>query len=136
MKNKELIKEWLQRAGSNLKIAVDGKTSEAVYYEDLCFNAQQATEKALKALFILYEVSIPKTHNIGFLLESLEKNTDITITKNIKQSLILTEYAVQSRYPGDYYPVEHDDYIEAIERATETLEWVNKIVDSKFTEKD
>ena len=81
MKNKKLVKEWLQRAKSNLKIAIDGKISDEVFYEDLCFNAQQAIEKALKALFILYDVSIPKTHNIGFLLESLEKYTDIELTK-------------------------------------------------------
>ncbi|MDD4155883.1 MAG: HEPN domain-containing protein [Candidatus Cloacimonetes bacterium] len=136
MKNKKLVKEWLHRAKSNLKIAIDGKTSDEVFYEDLCFNAQQATEKALKALFILNDVSIPKTHNIGFLLESLEKYTDIEVANNIKQSVILTEYAVQSRYPGSYYPVEHDDYMEAIKIAVDVLKWVNKIVEFRFSEKD
>ena len=136
MKNKKLVKEWLQRAKSNLKIAIDGKISDEVFYEDLCFNAQQAIEKALKALFILYDVSIPKTHNIGFLLESLEKYTDIELTKNIKQSVILTEYAVQSRYPGSYYPVEYDDYMEAIQIASEVLDWVYIIVNFRFTEND
>ncbi len=40
--------EWLNRAKSNLeraKMAIPG-----VYLEDLCFDAQQAAEKAVKAL--------------------------------------------------------------------------------------
>lgn len=39
---------WLQRAHSNLILANKGKL-KGVMLEDLCFNAQQAAEKALKA---------------------------------------------------------------------------------------
>jgi len=43
-------REWLNRAHSNLTLA----KSEGIdiYLEDLCFNAQQAVEKAIKALLI------------------------------------------------------------------------------------
>jgi len=37
---------WLQRAESNLNLAKKGKL-EGVMLEDLCFEAQQAAEKAL-----------------------------------------------------------------------------------------
>ena len=51
MRNLERAKEWLKRAKSNLARAKAGKVSEDILYEDLCFDAQQAAEKALKALY-------------------------------------------------------------------------------------
>jgi len=44
----EEFETWLRRAESNLHIARMGK-GEGVFLEDLCFEAQQAAEKALKA---------------------------------------------------------------------------------------
>jgi hypothetical protein len=46
---KEEFEAWLQRAESNLEIARWARR-EKVLLEDLCFDAQQAAEKALKAL--------------------------------------------------------------------------------------
>jgi HEPN domain-containing protein len=48
---------WLQRARSNLAIAKTGKR-EDVLLEDLCFEAQHAAEKALKALLIYLGIPI------------------------------------------------------------------------------
>jgi HEPN domain-containing protein len=45
---------WIRRAKSNLAIAKAGKPTGDVLYEDLCFDAQQAAEKALKALSVFY----------------------------------------------------------------------------------
>jgi len=42
----EDYKIWIERAKSSLKIAQIEKNSD-IYYEDLCFQAQQAVEKAL-----------------------------------------------------------------------------------------
>ena len=44
---------WLRRARSNLTRARDTRRNPDVLFEDLCFVAQQASEKALKALFVL-----------------------------------------------------------------------------------
>ena len=41
-------REWLNRAQSNLVLA--GMQGDRIYLEDLCFNAQQAAEKAIKDL--------------------------------------------------------------------------------------
>ena len=40
---------WIKRAKSSLILSKSKKTDE-IYYEDLCFDAQQSAEKALKAL--------------------------------------------------------------------------------------
>ena len=62
--------EWLRRAKSNLARAKQPKPDEAVW-EDLCFDAQQAAEKALKAVLIFCSIDFPRTHNIRVLLSLL-----------------------------------------------------------------
>jgi HEPN domain-containing protein len=43
-------REWLNRARSNLALAKSGTVGALL--EDLCFEAQQAAEKAVKAVFV------------------------------------------------------------------------------------
>jgi hypothetical protein len=56
-------REWLNRACSNLAMAKS--EMEGVYLEDLCFDAQQAAEKAIKALLIKMGVEFPYIHDIA-----------------------------------------------------------------------
>jgi HEPN domain-containing protein len=61
--------------------------------EDLCFNAQQAAEKAIKALLIQRDAGFPYVHDIAALLTVLEQAGQ-EIPHSIKQAERLT------RYPG------------------------------------
>ena len=70
------FEEWFLRAESNLSIAQRGK-NKSVFLEDLCFEAQQAAEKALKGLLIYLGGEYPKTHAFTLLLERLEELTPI-----------------------------------------------------------
>jgi HEPN domain-containing protein len=56
--------EWLRRAKGNLALAKQRKPKEA-YWEDLCFETQQAAEKAVKAVLMSSGIDFPKTHDIG-----------------------------------------------------------------------
>lgn len=56
--------EWLRRARSNLARAKADRTLPEILYEDLCFDAQQAAEKAIKAVLIQRRVAFSKTHAI------------------------------------------------------------------------
>ncbi|MBI3181588.1 MAG: HEPN domain-containing protein [Myxococcales bacterium] len=62
--------EWLNRARSNLLQAQ--AQAEGVYLEDLCFQAQQASEKAIKALLLHRGIRFPHVHDLGRLLGLLE----------------------------------------------------------------
>jgi HEPN domain-containing protein len=44
------------------------------YLEDLCFDAQQAAEKPIKALFVRRGEKFPYTHDLKDLLKILERN--------------------------------------------------------------
>jgi hypothetical protein len=39
--------------------------------------------------------------------------------------LLRTDYAVQIRFPGDYYPVSKEEYERALELAERVLRWVH-----------
>lgn len=63
-------REWMNRARSNLAIAKNRIPD--VYLEDLCFDAQQAAEKAIKAVFVARGIEFPFIHDLTRLLAILE----------------------------------------------------------------
>ncbi len=105
--------DWLQRAKSNLIRARQPK-SEEVFWEDLCFDAQQAVEKALKALLLFRNIQFRFVYDIAELLTNLEQN-GISVPENIRSAAELTNYAVTARYPSPMEPVSEDEYKDAFE---------------------
>jgi len=126
MKNREDVIDWLKRAKSNLEKAKLGKSSKWILYEDLCFDAQQCVEKSLKALLISLNVIFPWTHSIDTLLQLVSK-AGIEIPEELKESVILTRYAVETRYPGESSSVDIDDYKKAVELGEKVYKWVVKL---------
>ena len=116
-------KIWLDRAKSSLKISKT-KRDEDIFYEDLCFQTQQATEKALKGLLIFYNIEPERTHNLVTLIKELSKHTDVP--EEINEIAILNDYAVQTRYPGDYTPISEDEYNNAVIMTEKCIKWVEK----------
>ena len=116
-------KSWFDRAKSNLAISKN-KSDGDIFYEDLCFQAQQAVEKALKGLIILFKIEPERTHNLVSLIKVLSKLTDIP--EEINEVVILNDYAVQTRYPGDYTPIDEEEYNNAILIAEKCIQWVEK----------
>jgi len=108
-------REWLNRARSNLQLAKNTDTDK-IYYEDLCYNAQQAAEKAIKAVFIYHRISFPLIHDLAALITILIKN-EISVPDQIKESARLTRFAVATRYPHILTPVKKNEYLEAVRLA-------------------
>lgn len=107
-------REWTNRARSNLARA---KLWEAgVYLEDLCFDAQQAAEKAIKELLLLSGIHDPFIHDLAALFPLLEESgTDVR--PEVFDAAILTRCSVAGRYPGPTRPVAEEDRREAVEPA-------------------
>lgn len=100
--------------------------NQEILYEDLCFDCQQAVEKALKSLLVHLGVVVERTHSIAVLLTLIEKK-GVDIPKEVKLSMILTEYAVEMRYPGAYEPVTKKEFEEALKIAEKVIRWVGKL---------
>lgn len=124
MKN-EVVKMWLRRARSNLARAQLGRQAEVILLEDLCFDAQQAAEKALKGLLIHLGIKkAPRSHSIGYLLHMLEKRKKLKIPTEVRDAVGLTGFAVATRYPGNWEPVDDDEYHQAVSQAETVVKWV------------
>ena len=123
------VKEWLLRAKSNLEIAKKVETRDFsinggyIFIEEVCFELQQSVEKSIKALMINNKIQVPRTHNISELITILEEN-NVNVPENIKLAKILTEYAVETRYPSFDEPLTEHDFKEALEIAESVYNWV------------
>ena len=113
----------MNRARSDLALA--RAKGEGIYLEDLCFHAQQAAEKAIKALLIRHRIQFPYVHDLAVLMLLLEKGTG-NLPDSIRRAVRLTRFAVQARYPGTAPPVGEEKYREAVELAGEVLRWAEK----------
>lgn len=118
-------REWLNRARSNLARA--RSEIEGVYLEDLCFDAQQAAEKAIKAVLVHEKTRFPYVHDLAELLTLVEQAGQ-TIPEFVKQAARLTRYAVVTRYPGFAEPVSHEEYKEAMTIAEAVVRWAEGVL--------
>ena len=119
---KILVAQWIGRARSDLILA-QMADNERILPEILAFHAQQAAEKALKALLIHNQVEFPRTHVIALLL-NLCGQAGYQAPEKLLDALDLTRYAVAARYPSDEDPVTRDQAREAALAASNVLTWV------------
>jgi len=121
-------REWLNRARSNLIKAHATKGVEGVYLEDVCFDAQQAAEKAIKAVLLSRKVDFPKVHDIAELL-TLVRQAGMAVPDDIADATELTDYAVGTRYPRYGEPVTEQDCDAAIACAQVVLRWASSLIE-------
>ncbi len=119
-------REWLSRAKSNLIKARNAPETPEIYLEDLCFDAQQAAEKAIKAVLIL-GVRFPYIHDLAQLL-SLVEQAGQSVSESIRRAAGLSDYAVETRYPGLAEPVTRQEYEEAVAIAEQVVRWAKNII--------
>jgi HEPN domain-containing protein len=117
-------REWLNRARSNLAIARQPKTEE-IYWDDLCFETQQAAEKALKAVLLARRIKFRFVHDLAELLTVLEQN-GVTLPDDIKEAAILTDYSVEARYPGPFEPITEEEFLESLRIAEAVVAWAEQ----------
>jgi len=116
---------WLSYARSDLALArVDA--SDDLLRDMLCFHAQQAVEKCIKAVLILTGVPFPRVHSIERLTDLLP--VSIRRTPELIGSAGLTAYATTFRYPGGEEPTSEEEYQEAVRLAAAVLAWAEEII--------
>jgi HEPN domain-containing protein len=118
--------EWLRRAKGNLARAKQPKPEEG-FWEDLCFDAQQAAEKAVKAVLLFAGVVFPFVHDLGELL-TLAARAGIDVPQELWGADQLSEFAVVTRYPGGRVPVDEDEYRRAVALAEQVVRWAERVI--------
>lgn len=86
------------------------------YYGVACFHAQQASEKFLKAYLVNQNIAFPRTHDLEYLLELIEKDNP-AIAEPLQEISHLNQYAVRSRYPGEYVEINAEEAMRALSLA-------------------
>jgi HEPN domain-containing protein len=119
--------EWLRHARSNLSRCRSDCRLPEVLFEDLCFDAQQAAEKAIKAVLVLRGRRFPKTHDLAELV-TLVAATGVEVPLEVLEAKRLTPYAVAGRYPGVSEDASEQDYREALGIAEKVVAWAEGVV--------
>jgi HEPN domain-containing protein len=98
---------WLRYAREDLTAAEMLADHSLIPARHICWLAQQAAEKALKAALIFAEVDFPRRHDLDGLRNLLPVSW--TVKQEHPDLAILSEWAVEARYPGEWpEPVEED----------------------------
>ena len=126
--NADMACEWMKFARSNLALA-EAKRPEGVLWDTLAFHAQQAAEKAFKAVLSRRGLDFPLTHNLAVLRDLLP--SDIDLPRKVAEATALSVYVVASRYPQDMDGVNEGEYREALDQAAAVVKWAASIVETK-----
>ena len=119
----KIARQWLAKAMNDLLNADNNLKSEQIPFDTVCFHCQQAAEKFLKAYLVGRGQSYPVTHDLFLILEKiLQLNSDAEQLRDVLA--ILMPYAVEIRYPDDWFTPSQEDAKEAREAAGKVLDWL------------
>ena len=113
---------WLRYAEADLEMTRIPLPPHGLY-EQLCFHAQQAAEKSIKAVLIREGVPFPRAHSIERLVDLLPPG--IVRTADLVAAAQLSEYATTFRYPGEEEAVSEEEYHEALRIAESVFVWAS-----------
>jgi HEPN domain-containing protein len=127
----ELARQWVIKAGNDLLNADNNLNAETIPLDTVCFHCQQAAEKFLKAFLVGKGRTYPITHDLLAILENiLSINPD---AEQLRDELaLLTPYAVEVRYPDDFFMPSLQDAREAREAANSVKNWLENALPEIF----
>jgi HEPN domain-containing protein len=126
-KSKQYILNWIKKAEHdimNARIIIEHYSSmNDAPFDTACFHCQQAVEKYLKAALLYFNIPIQKSHNLGSLVYlCIEKNPNFEAI--MEKAETLTPFAVEIRYPDDFYLPTQTEAEEALATAIEIKNFI------------
>ena len=97
----EIVAEWVEKAESDYRTAErEVRVRKGPSYDAVCFHAQQCAEKYLKALLVHHQIPFRPIHDLEVLLAlAIPVGPDLATIRDL--FLLLNDYAVDVRYPGE-----------------------------------
>ncbi len=123
-------KELLQKAANDL-IAGQATLATGKALDTVCFHAQQAVEKSLKALLAVHDIEYPRRHDLDELIE-LVRPLLPEIASYETRINTLSPFAVEIRYDSIFDPSSKETD-EALRFAVEFHAFVNNVVEAKIS---
>lgn len=96
-----ISQEWIAKAeGDATTASREYRARKAPNYDAACFHAQQCVEKYMKAFMFLHQIPFRRIHDLEVLLDACLNQQPLWESMRMDAQL-LTQYAVQFRYPGE-----------------------------------
>jgi HEPN domain-containing protein len=117
------VAAWLRKAHNDLKNIRASLQSNDPAWDTVCYHAQQAAEKSLKAFLVAHGTLPPRVHDLEELL-SLCKDFDASLDALAGDCGLLTDYGVEVRYPDVTEPddAEAKSAVAAAERVCSAIQ--------------
>lgn len=99
---------WLRKADHDLLNIQNNLAAKDIPWDTVCFHAQQAAEKVLKAFLVARGRDLSKTHDLVALLTFCVE-CDAGLAALESDCRKLTSYGVAARYPDDLFEPDEAD---------------------------
>lgn len=97
---KPLTREWVEKAEQDWgSLQREIRARKNPNYDAACFFAQQCVEKYIKARLVEADIYFKKVHDLSYLLGLTESIEPLWMSYE-QEMRLLTDYAVEFRYPG------------------------------------
>ena len=107
-------RRWLQYAREDLETA-ETLLTHTLVFRQICWLTQQAVEKMFKAALFALQVNFPRAHDLDLLRNLLPASWQVK--EQFSDLAEMTEWAVESRYPGNWPEAIESDAEKALEQA-------------------
>lgn len=116
---------WLAHAKSDLRITELCRVDRQVLPNQTAFHAQQAAEKAIKAVLVKHQIRFPRTHDLAALIALIERHSVVWpfAPDEVEE---LNPFAVQTRYPDETDQLTESELAEAIAVARRVVDWAEE----------
>ncbi len=113
---------WLDQARMELVLAERADQMSDIPPGPACYHAQQAAEKAFKAVLVFLQAQYPFTHDLDTIRREIPNDWDVRNEfRNLKR---LSNWSFMARYPGQWKPPTRADATRAIRVARSIYESV------------
>jgi len=130
---RDLVRQWIEKAEQDLAAAEVLLKAGIGLRPVIAFHSQQAAEKFLKAILVRHQVYFAKTHDLGKLLDQITLYEPVTAA-DLEESIALTPYGVEVRYPGDAPELLPGEELRAVEIARQVRDAVKALLTPYLTQ--
>ncbi len=129
------VRRWVAKADNDFRNAEYVLTlKENCPFDTVSYHCQQCVEKYLKALLIFRGIDFPRTHDLVVLFNLLREVE--TLTVQVQDVQPLNRYSIESRYPGDWEPIDESEVRSAFEMAKNIRSVIRPLLESVVAVKE
>ena len=131
---RKIVGQWIGKAEDDFDDAGILLSHKPRGFGAVAFHSRQCAEKYLKAFLTARQVDLPKTHDIGEILD-LVATKDEALAGSLRDATALNPYGVEIRYPSDVADVSPEVAGEALGLASKVRDAVREALGDFVGEK-